>query len=512
MPVAATFDIQMQFSGSAGAWTSVGADVALNPPVSCAYGIRGTGPADRLASTGTLTFSLNNSAGNSGGKLGYYSPGNANCRAGFELGVRVRAALTYSGSTFYKFVGSLEEISPIPGSRGARLTNCTAVDWMDEAAKQNVRLISTQINQRGDQVIATVVAAMTRKPAASALNAGDDTFPFAIDNNRDVSQSPITIFKNVADSELGFVYLKGDQNTGGVLTFLDRHGRASSGSSLVSLSSSMAGMVPRRSRAAIYNDVQVTVHPRSVDAAASILYSLGTAQLVTSGSTASFLGSYTNPAGGNTILAGAYTTCNLVPTTDYVMNTASDGSGADATANAVMSSCFGGNSFQITACNSLFVDAWLTKLQVRGRGLYDYQPVTMISDDANSAACYGVNTLALDMPYQTGAISTGKNAADYMLQVWSQPLTRIESVNFVGNDSDTLMTAGLAREISDRVTLSETVTGISGDYYIQGIDWSITDRNTFHFSWLVVPTDPFASWLIGLVGSSEIGQTTRVGY
>ena len=31
-------------------------------------------------------------------------------------------------------------------------------------------------------------------------------------------------------------------------------------------------------------------------------------------------------------------------------------------------------------------------------------------------------------------------------------------------------------------------------------------------AWLVLPVDPFAAWIIGVSGFSEIGTTTRVGY
>lgn len=511
--ISASLDIQMQLAGSAGAWTSVGADVMLNPPVVCSYGIRGTGPTDRVAATGTLGFALDNSAQNSAKTLGYYSPTNANCRAGFDLGIGVRAALSYSGSTFYKFVGSLEDIGPVPGQSGVRITYCQAVDWMDEAAKQKLSLVTTQVNQTGDKIISAVVSGMTRKPAASALNAGDDIFPYALDNNQNSVDTPMTVFQNIANSELGFIYLKGDQNTGGVLTFLDRHGRPSIGTSSGSFNATMANLTAKRSRANLYNDVKTVVHPRRADVSASILFKLNMPQQITAGCSIIIQGNYTDPSGGNAIRAGLLTACNLTANTDYTANTASDGTGADFTGTIVFSTSFGANSFQVSASSTTAVqNFWLTKFQLRGIGLYDYGPVTLESIDANSSACYGTHVLPLDMPYQSDATGVGRDAADYLKQVWSQPATRIEMVNFIGNVSDALMTAGLAREISDRVTIIEKVTGLNNDFYIQGIDWSLDGMNTFHYSWLLAPTDPYAYWLIGVVGSGEIGVATRVGY
>lgn len=514
MPVSASFDVQMQFSGSAGAWTNVTTDVLLDPPLNCSYGIGGTGPTDRVAQTGVLNFALNNSPRNSGGKLGYYSPNNANCRAGFEVGIGVRLAMTYSGSTFYKFRGSLEEIGPVPGLYNSRLTYCTAVDWMDEAAKQKIRLLATQINQRSDQVIATVVGAMTRKPAASALDQGRDIFPYAIDNNQDTVNSPMTVFQDAANSELGFVFVKGDQTTGGVLIFQNRHARPKSGSALSSFTDSMVNMRPRRPRSLIFNRVRNVVHPRRADVSASILFTLRTPQRIPYLQTITVQGNYVDPSGGNAIRAGALSTCTLTAVTDYTINTASDGSGGDLTTFAQVAGSFGGNSFQVTACNNFpyTADTWLTLLQVRGRGLYDYEPITLDVQNTLSSACYGDNVLPFDMPYQTDATGVGKDAANYLLGVWGTPQTRIDQVHFIGNNTDALMAAGAALEISDRITLNETVTGIAGDYYIQKIDFQIDGRNTFHFQWLVSPKDPYDAWIIGVTGFSELGTTTLVGY
>src|SRR3990167_1045455 len=110
MAVVATFTLDMQFSGSTGAWTALRADVLTHPGVVATYGINGTGPEDRVADTGTMDFSLNNSIQNIAQAVGNYSPLHANARAGFEVGIGTRLTVVYSGSTFYKFVGRLDSI------------------------------------------------------------------------------------------------------------------------------------------------------------------------------------------------------------------------------------------------------------------------------------------------------------------------------------------------------------------------------------------------------------------
>lgn len=510
MAVVPSIALEMQFSGSAGAWTNVAADVRWDAPVSVSYGIRGGGPSDRVADTGAMRFALDNGQGNSAGLLGYYSPGHANARSGFELGIGVRLAITYSGSTFYKHRGTLEEITPLPGKHRQRLTHCTAVDWMDEAAKQKIRLLTTQVNKRGNEIIDTVVTAMTRKPSASALGTGQDVFPYALDNTPDESHSPMAIFQAIAQSELGFVFVKGDTATGNVLVFQNRHARPTAGSSLASLNDTMVEMNVQRSRAGIYNRVKVAVHPRRVDASASILYSLRSVPSVAATASLVIQGGYVDPAGGNAIRAGALATCNLTATTDYTMNSASDGSGTNLTGDFTVSASFGGNSVRIYLLAGSSA-AYVTKLQARGRGMYDYEPAIVEAQDTDSGAAYGENVLSIDMPFQTSPL-VGADAANYLMQVWKSPQTMIDTVDFVGNVSDALMTAGLQREPGDRVTVTETATGIGRDFYIHGVDLVITPKNLVRFRWLVTPNDPFNYWILGVIGATELGQTTTLGY
>ena len=497
-------------------WTDVTADVRYDPPPTGRYGMMGTGPADRVADTGTLTFALDNGPGNSAGLVGYYSPGHANARSGFDLGVGVRASFDYFGAVYYKFRGTLDEILPVPGQRGGRLTLCAVVDWMDEATKPTLPTMALGVNQRGNETVATVVDAMVSKPSSSTLATGRDIFPYVFDNALNEFVTPLSVFNSVAQSELGFIYLKGNTIGGGELVFDDRHARPRSGSALVTLADDMVRMTPRRSRAQVFNRVRAVAHPRRADASASILFTLQSVpQLVrgtaVAGSPLVIHAGYVDPSAGKAMRMGALTTCTLTPTVDYTMNSASDGSGEDYTSAFTVSASFGANSARVELRDNILFDGWVTKLQIRGRGLYDYEPIMLEAVDVASGSAYGENALPVDMPLQTNAL-TVSDAAHYLLQVWKNPQTRVERVQFLANESDTLMRAGLLREISDRIALAETVTGIDQDYFINGIEFQVLPKNLIEFSWSIVPTDPFAAWILGVAGAGELGVATRLGY
>ena len=150
-------------------------------------------------------------------------------------------------------------------------------------------------------------------------------------------------------------------------------------------------------------------------------------------------------------------------------------------------------------------------LQVRARGLYDYDPITHESEDSTSQTNHGENVLSIDMPYQDD-INVAASLSAYELSQRKDPQTIVSHVGFLGNTNDALMTAGLAREPGDEVTLTETVSGINGDFFINGCDLLITGNSIVRFGWTVVPqTDTTLYWLLGTVGRGELGTNTRLG-
>ena len=262
------FDLQAEFSGSGAGWTSIWSDVRAAAPITIRYGINGTSVNDRVAGAGAMSFALDNSVMNSAGSAGYYSPDHANKRSGFELGIRCRLSATYSGSTFYKFFGTLAGIHPMAGQYRDRYTLCSTVDWMDEAARHPLNIVAVQTDKTGDQLIATIIGNMKRAPAASTLDVGKDTFPYAGDTWRDERTMALAAFQNIAMSEMGYIYVKGDSNTGGLLRFENRHTRITTTTPASTLNNTMVNLTARRMRSNVYNRFKVTAHPRTVDSGA----------------------------------------------------------------------------------------------------------------------------------------------------------------------------------------------------------------------------------------------------
>ncbi len=471
-------------------------------PISCTYGIHGTGPTDRVGETGTFTFSLNNSPRNSGGKQGYCTPGRANVRSGFELGINVRLVITYLGQKFYKFVGTLDEIDPLPGKYRNQITYCTAVDWMDEAAKYKLRGLSLQTSYRSDQIIDAVVSAMAKKPSASNLATAQMEYPFALDSAFDEETTAMTEILRAADSDLGYVFLRGDMNTGGVLTFHDRRTRMnptySTCSASFTLNETMIEMKAQRSRPLTYNRVRAMAHPRRAGTASDVLFISDFAgALSVPPSTAILIeGQYTDPNQRASRVGGA-SMITPVAGTDFDFGTSLCGP-SDASSLSIAAS-YGANTFRYSASNGAAYTGTIWNVQARGTGLYDFNPIVISSSSVSSQNSYGDNPLALDMPYEPRT-QTASAIADYTLSQLSSPNYQIESLMFNANLNDGMMQAALRGEPGDRGFVTETMTGISsGEFFINGVSLTIAAPNVINCEWVVVKrTDQTNYWQLDI--------------
>ena len=527
---AVTPKIEIEFAGRGNGWTEVTADVLT--PLRIGYGIRGAGPSDRTASAGSLTFALNNSELNSATTIGYYSPGGPASRPGWTLGVRVRASLRDPATTTWhvKFIGAVTTINPVAGRYGARSVQVIATDWIDEAARSTVSGLTTQINKRSDEIITLLVNNVTRSPEASSIGTGRDTFAYALDTARDDRPNPILQeIARVTASELGYFYVKGD----GTAVFEGRFDRVETTDD-ATLSDTMTGLSVSVSRDSLLSKVQTIVHPRTVDTATQVLYRLQSVTAIPIGGSLDIVGGYTDP-NNRASRVGGTSMVTPVATTDYTANAAADGSGTNLTASVTVAATFASNSVRFTITNNASVAAYLTKLQARGIGVYDYEQTVGEAEDTTIATDFGEQVVAVDMPYQSN-VAVGVDAARYLLGlygtteigVWAlgtagsselgvttqlayRVQTTVGSVS-VAPTTAALQTQILARDVGDRVAITETVTGVANSFYIQAIDLDVQAPGIPFATWTLAPADTTVYWRLEESGFSELGESTRLSF
>jgi hypothetical protein len=230
--------------------------------------------------------------------------------------------------------------------------------------------------------------------------------------------------------------------------------------------------------------MKITVYPKRTDTSAQILYRLGSPMEIGSGETKTFRGNYTDPTGGGaTANAISSTMITPVATTDYLMWTASDGTGTNLTAYLSVSVVYGTEAPTYTVTNTSSYLAYITKLQARGYGIYSDNPIETNQENAASYLKYGYQTaskrelLQRDVTYAE---------AKSIIEREKLPRTVLTEVSLEANSCEELMMIFLNCDIGYLVGVQSDRAEIDGRYYIQRITYTVTPGGLINYTWDVV--------------------------
>lgn len=505
MGVALTVSVEAYLSGS---WTAITADTKAEAgPILIRYGIDGSGPKDCIASPGSLSFPLRNDAGGSGGVQGYYSANHANKRTGWGFGIPVRVRLS-SGATSnkVKFLGKIAAIDAEPGRYGRQTVHVTGYDVLYDLLEADVSGLEIAVNDTEDDLIDAILAAApaSAQPAATSFDAGLDTIPYAFDN---LGESPraLAFLRDVVLSAGGLLYLIGD----GTLVYKNRQNRATTAST-VTLNDTMHAMEAPASLNTCFNRARVTTHPKSVSAASTDeLYELGEPIHLTIGigETYEFWISYTDPDDRSIAVGGVDVLTPTVPDEYDIHDMLILGSSVASDYSLTFTPFATTALVQITNDSYAPKDAYLMSFTVLGKAVRTLAPVTY---EASVTKTYD-RMIALDLPYQSSA-AVGQGLADFIATQYADIADQIASVTFTANDSDALMQAALNREPGDRITITETLTGLSADAIIHSVELEIASPAWLTCTWRLAPADAAAMWSLDVDGFTELGETTVLGF
>jgi len=509
-------------------WTDITDDVLDRAGLRVTRGIPGSGPTDRVAKPGRMTFAMNNGAGNSANLAGYYSPGHANLRSGWGHGTYVRLKITsgvggsgafgsfgpFGSGPFggdpptarYVFYGRLIIVEPTPGVYGSAQTNCTAADWMQDAQDfTDLQLVLSE-GERSDELIASVVALMPNAPLATAYDTGSEAYSFAWD---DIASrvSATTAIAKLTRSEGGWCYVKGDTVGGEQLT-LENRTRRQSGSALITVTAAdmraPGGIEVPSAVNRVFNDVTYRVFPRRLDTANSVLVKFDAEIEVAAGATVTVWADYRDVAANEAEFVGGKTMVTPAINTDFTINDASGGGGTAITSTPgdfTLTVTYFGSVAKIVILNSTGSTFYFRGpgsedgAQLRGLGLYRYSPIAVRVTDASSIATFGRRAIGpVDLNYQTTRANASTQAA-LAIQNYSglgNVPTKVRLNTAVGS----LLQEVLKRDIGDRVTVSEAQTAVDAtDCFINNIEYEL-GGGVVWISWGLAPADPTGAFLL----------------
>ena len=415
-----------------------------------------------------------------------------------QFGKRGRVSVIKDAVTYYLFEGFITSIKDFP-QRQAKESHIELQDALSKFIDKSIE-VSLQQSQTTGTLIDLILDSMGWYSMKRTMDVGRDTILYSSFSN----EKGLETIQNLCDSERGIFLISND----GKAKFEDRHHRYKSPHNAVVLSidnNSMRDFVPDRNYNLLFNDILIKAHPIQVKASAELWYLRDTISIVAGDST-SIDAEYSDPDTGQKVIA-AVNVVTPVATTDYTANSQPDGLGTDLTTDMTIRFVKLDKTAKIEIANNAAITAYITFFRIRGQAVVSYDVAPRTASDSTSQMTYGKRTLDLDLIWQQRS-SVAKDFADYLLSQLKAPLDLVEVMIFPHTDA--LETQMFLREISDRVSVAETLSEMDDEFYIEGLNHFIKPGIIHETHWKLIPTDRTGDyWILGI---SELGTTTRLAY
>jgi hypothetical protein len=466
-------------------WTSVKTDALHEQNVVAQHGFRGSEPKDRLATPGMLQFTLNNAKNNTGGLEGYYSPGHANCRAGFDLGALFRIKISDGVNTIYQLRSKAKKITPIAGVTGKHRTQVICSDYMDDLTEAPLRQIPVQTNtyiNLAIQTILTYPAIPPQHTTGIAAPNGPESYTRLLTGMTDNRSSLITALQRLCQTDSSYLYIIGDATDGETMKWESRHSRLSVVPVAV-FADNMSKAEIIRDRGKLINDVTTVAHPHKIDDAVVILAKTDDLEFTlepgpTNAKTMTL--AFTDPlVQGRRIdmLFGSQPDEWPEADIDYKMGTLAGGN--DLNANLTITPVWGANSVEVTFESDASTRGHVSLFHVRGLGIYDNTQIEKNNKDDDSIDYHNSHPYRHDMFYSDSE-SFVNAAGKVILANNKDPSSRVKEIIFHAHDPNypDFATYAATLDVGSCVTAAETVTGIVGDYFVGNIKWECGRGNS----------------------------------
>jgi len=260
------------------------------------------------------------------------------------------------------------------------------------------------------------------------------------------------------------------------------------------------------------NYAKVITHPRRVGSGTTtVLYSkpAQSAPGIPAGGFITFQARYSDPSEPSARMGGTDFE-PLTPGTDYIANSAADGSGSVVTGDLAVTISANANQADVRMENNGAGTAYLTTFQIRGRSLKDRDPFDTIEFDQASIDLIGKAEVTLDMVYQSDP-AVAKPIAEFLVATLTTPGIAEGELTFIPRDQDEFLEA-FAIEPGQAIGVTEEQTGLSGTYFVQQVAMRSEEagiKRTFRFQLQRALVADY--WQVGIAGLSELGITTIAG-
>jgi hypothetical protein len=490
------WDSSLQYNN----WINMSRYITENP-CTADNGFTGFSALDRVASTGSLSFTLYNfnpiTDPYAETTVGYFSPGHPNCRAGFDEGTIFRLKMSNGNNNKCYLRSKVNSIKVTAGVHANKQVQVTCSDFIDDIGINQVNQIPMQVNKTVPQAIATVIADMKIQPQHTDLPAGIETLTRSLMGLRDGRSSSLSAIQSLVQTDKGYFFMAGDQHDGETATYQTRQTRNINTISAV-FDNSMLDLQVTRDTQKLLNKIVTTAHPCKTDAAAVILATLQREMPLVPGANPAFTMSFTDPtgAGRRTDLVDGTEVDPLEADTDFRVSSIAGNNGNDQNSAVTFAIDWGSNSASVVITVSGGATVYLNKLTLRGFGCYNYDPLQFTNESSASEFIYNARPFNYDCIYSDDAAFVNSLGAALLLDT-ATPGNLITSITFFSNDPNypQFVDYALNLDIGQCVQIVEDVTSSNSCYYIQGMKRELMAQNILEVTLtnleLALTTKPF---------------------
>lgn len=458
------------------------------------------------------------------------------------VGREVRFSVEYMNDVYRKFTGRVYFQKRKVTLDKKSYLYLEIHDWVEECVSKTFS-IGLQKNKNGEYVIQSVLG--DSRPEFYEFDTTVETYNAVFDLSSNTSKA-LSELSKVCNSDLGYLFLRHSGRN--LLRFYNRNHKFSvvnqipseTGSYIIKDTNDAAitqlvtedGIpiiaddkfysVSLQDEAVeteyslgdrIYTGINFSIMPRKVDNDYVELYILNSPiRLLPGEEKSDIVFRYTDPLQRAKNVAG---TDMIIPvaTTDYLLNAAEDGSGADLTSYLQVSIQFFSTYAVVTFKNNATISGYITKFNLRGKGVYSYDPISKKIVNNELSERYTENILDFTAPYQSDVSVMNTLVARLYTNYCVEPAEKLQYYKYIPNKNLYLMLVYLYIDVGDVINIQED--GDSHNYVVKFIKVKITKDGFISVEYkldeVIDLSDPRTRWTLGNTESSILGINTYLG-
>ncbi|HVO70082.1 MAG TPA: hypothetical protein VMT24_08555 [Aggregatilineaceae bacterium] len=456
---------------------------------------------DRVAGVGRCILTVDN-------RDSRFSPGYASGPLYGKLLPRREVRITASDgeSSWVLFRGFIERLLPEAGQWGGGASVIECVDGVPLLAQQRIG-VPHSASKAVDEAVAEVVS-FAYIPAGTSYADNGDSLEHYGRAWKPEATTCLEALRDICDAVYGRFFVARD-GTATCLSRGDLQNPSAAAALAVDETSPLEDLEVALAVDRVINLAEITVYPVETVGAAQIIWTARTVLHLAPGQTRVIHAPFRDDNGER---CGAVEVVAPVATTDYLVNDQPGGDGFNYTNSPhfSVSTAIEATRATITLSNTAIGPLYVTKLQVRGKPIRVYDPITIEEEDAASQNLYEKRALALDLWMMPDPVF-GQAYAEYLVGRYKAPAlaaTRMEV-----RDRDVIAGVNLfSLEMMDKILASDPATGLSeAAHWIRAVEYDLQPGGyvvTLHLE----RADDRKYCLLDRQEFAELGTNSRLGF